>query len=241
VDPGIRLPLLVVYHDKKKFPLSPWYLITDLNYVFFFQIDPLFTDANLRSYFGAYGTIVDIKMLEEDDTACICLLTFEDVDSSDRVLLDVPHSLNNQLLSIHKYTAPEYIRNLSQFRFIDETNARRITRWYPISRNLNGFIRPLNILCKTQLALIKYNLNKQILTGTENLTKTKENLLDMENRYKNMKQDFVKLCNLNEQLNNQIYETVQKNEITKTKYENLIDAQRKKNQSLRDSITNTKD
>jgi hypothetical protein len=65
---------------------------------------------------------MDLKMLEEENTGGICFITFEDFDSSDRVLLDGPHYLNGQLLSINKYTPPEYICSLSQYRSIDPTN-----------------------------------------------------------------------------------------------------------------------
>jgi len=179
---------------------------------------------------------MDLKMLEEEDTAGICLITFEDFDSCDRVLLDVPHYLNGQLLSVHKYTPPEYICSLSQFRFIDEKNAHEIKRWYPLVRNFTDLIRPLTILYKTQLALIKYNINKQISISNQNLNKTKENLLEFENKYNDIKQEFIQLCNLNLQLKNQIEESQRKNEKNKNEYENQIEQQRLKNQSLQDAI-----
>ncbi|CAF0893010.1 unnamed protein product [Rotaria sordida] len=199
-------------------------------------LDRLFTEANIRSYFGVYGTIIDLKMLEEEDSAGICLITFEDFDSSDRILLDIPHYLNRQLLSVHKYTAPEYICSLSQFRFIDPKNARQVKRWYPICRNLTDFMHPLKILYKTQFALVKYNLNKQISRSNQNLNKTKETLHEFENKYNDLKQNFLQLFNLNEQLKQQIEEVNRKNEKNKNDYENQIEEQKLKNQSLQDAI-----
>ena len=175
-------------------------------------------------------------MLEEEDTVGICLITFEDFDSSDRVLIDVPHYLNRQFLSVHKYTPPEYICSLSQYRTIDETNAHTVKRWYPIFRNFTDFMRPLQILYKTQIALIRYSLNKQILLGNEKLNKTKENLVEFENKYNNVKQDFIQLCNFNEQLKKQIEEIRRKTEKNKSEYEHQIEQQRIKNQSLQDAI-----
>jgi hypothetical protein len=175
-------------------------------------------------------------MLEEEGTAGICLITFEDYDSSDRVILDLPHYLNRQLLSVHKYTAPEYICRLSQYRFIDETTAHNIKRWYPIFRNLTDLMRPLNILYKTQLALIRYNLNKQILTNKENLNKTREDLVEFENKYNVVKQDFIQLSHLNAQLKRQIREIQRKNPKHTNEYECQIEQQRQKNQSLKDAI-----
>jgi len=201
-----------------------------------FFLDSLFIDANIRSYFGEYGKIIDLKILEEEDTSGICLITFDDFDSSDRVLIDCPHYLNGQLLSVHKYTPPEYICSLSQFRYIDEKKAHEIKRWYPLLRNFTDLIRPLNILYKTQIALIKYNINKQISIGYQNLNKTKENLLEYENKYNEIKQNFIQLCNLNEQLKYQIEENQRKNEKNKIDYENIIEQQRQKNRSLEDAI-----
>ncbi|CAF0764910.1 unnamed protein product [Rotaria sp. Silwood1] len=198
--------------------------------------DPLFTETNIRSYFGVYGKITELKMLEEDDCAGICFITFEDFDSSDRVLLDFPHYLNGQLLSIHKYTAPEYICNLSQFRFVDPKNASQIKRWYPIFRNLTDFMRPLKILYKTQIALFKFNMNKQISISNQNLNKTKETLHEFENKYNDLKQNFLQLFSLNEQLKRQIQELERKNEKNKNEYENQIEEQKRKNQSLQDAI-----
>jgi hypothetical protein len=175
-------------------------------------------------------------MLEEENTAGICLITFDDFDSSDRVLIDCPHYLNGQLLSVHKYTPPEYICSLSQFRFIDETKAHEIKRWYPLLRNFTDLMRPLNILYKTQIALIKYNINKQISISNQNLNKTKENLLEFENKYNNIKQEFIQLCKLNQQLKQQIEDSRKKTEQNKNEYENLIEQQRQQNQSLQDSI-----
>ncbi|CAF2393597.1 unnamed protein product [Rotaria sp. Silwood2] len=198
--------------------------------------DPLFTEENIRSYFGTYGKIVDFKMLEEEDSAGICFITFEDFDSSDRVLLDTPHYLNGQLLSIHKYTAPEYICNLSQFRFIDPKNAYQVKRWYPIFRNLTDFMQPLKILYKTQFALVKYNMNRQIVVNNQNLNKTKENLHEFENKYNDLKQNFLQLINLNEQLKQQIEELEKKNGKNKNQFENQFEEQKRKNQSLEDAI-----
>ncbi len=203
----------------------------------FFSIDSLFTDTNIRSYFSKYGKIMDVKMLDEEDTAGICLIIFQDFDSSDRVLIDIPHYLNGQLLSIHKYTAPEYVCSLSQFRLIDERKAHEVKRWYPLLRNLNDLIQPLNILYKTQLALIKYNMTKQISISNQNLNKTKENLLEFENKYNDIKQNFIHLCYLNEQIKAQIEDSRRKIEKNKNEYEDQIEQQRKKNKSLQDAIT----
>ena len=175
-------------------------------------------------------------MLEEENSAGICFITFEDFDSSDRVLIDIPHYLNRQLLSIHKYTAPEYVCSLSQYRLIDKKNAHQIKRWYPIFRNFTDFLRPLNILYETQIALIRYNLNRQILLSKDKLNKTRENLVEFENKYNNIKQDFIQLCNFNKQIKQQIGDIQKKNQMNKDQYENQIEQQRKKNQSLKDAI-----
>jgi hypothetical protein len=180
-------------------------------------------------------------LLEEENTGGICLITFEDFDSSDRVIIDGPHYLNGQLLIINKYTPPEYICSLSQYRFIDSTNAHEIKRWFPIVRNLTDLIRPLECLYKTQLALIKYNLNKQISIGEQSLNQTKENLLEFENKYNSAKQDLIKLCDANEKLIEEIEEKERKNEILKNEYECQIEEQRKKNQELQDAINRLED
>jgi len=218
------------------YQVNSFYKYLKIYFLIFFQIDQLFTDVNISSYFGVYGKIIDIKMLEEDDTAGICLLTFEDFDSSDRVLLDMPHYLNGKLLSIHKYTSPEYVCSLSQYRLIDERNAHQVKRWYPIFRNLTEFMRPINILYKTQFALTKYNLNKQILISQKNLNEKKENLLEFENTYNDVKQNFIQLWNLNQELKTQIEEIEKKNEKKKIEYEYQIEQQRSKNKSLQDAI-----
>lgn len=201
------------------------------------QIDPLFTDTNIHSYFSKYGKIIDLKILEEENTAGICFITFDDVDSSDRVLLDMPHYLNGQLLSIHKYTEPEYICNLSQYRFIDEKTANQTKRWYPIFRNLTDFVEPLRILHKTQLALVQYNMNKQIQTNNQNFNKQKEYLHEYENENNNIKQNCIQLSNLNDELRKKIGEIIEKNEKLRSQYESQIDEQKKKNQSLEYSNT----
>jgi len=175
-------------------------------------------------------------MLDEENTGGICFITFEDFDSSDRVLLDGPHYLNGQLLSIHKYNPPEYISSLSQYRFIDQTKAHEIKRWYPLVRNLTDLIRPIEILYKTQLALIKYNLNKQISINNQNLNQTKENLVEFENKSNNLKQDLIQLSYLNEELKKQINENERKNETNKNQYEYQIEQQRQRNQLLLNAI-----
>ncbi|CAF4474708.1 unnamed protein product [Rotaria socialis] len=199
--------------------------------------DPFFTDTNIQAYFSEYGKIIDIKMLEEEDSAGICFITFEDFDSTDRVLLDTPHYLNGQLLSVHKYMAPEYISSLSQYRFIDERNGHQVKRWYPIFRNFIDFIQPLKILYKTQIALIKYNMHKNIGLGNQNLSKAKENLHEFENKHNDLNQNFIQFCNLNDELKQHIEELVEKNEKNKNEYEKQIEEQQRKNQALQDAIT----
>lgn len=200
------------------------------------MLDELFTESNIRSYFGKYGKIVDAKMLDEDKTGGICFITFEDFDSSDRILLDAPHHLNGQLLSIHKYTSPEAVTNLSQYRFVDPNNAHRIHRWYPILRNFTDLVRPLEILYKTQLALLRYNTKKQIALGSDQLNQVKEELLELENKYNNFKQNFLQLCQVNEQLKQQIDDNERKTEVQKNEYERQIEEQRRKNRALEEAI-----
>ena len=96
-------------------------------------------------------------MLTEEESADICFITFEDFDCSDRVLLDEPHYLNEQVLSIHKYTSPQYICSLSQFRSIDEKNIR-IKRWYSIFRSLIDVIDPLKFYNIFQMATHLFKL-----------------------------------------------------------------------------------
>lgn len=175
-------------------------------------------------------------MLEEDKTGGICLITFEDFDSSDRVLLDAPHDLNGQILSIHKYTPPEYVTSLSQYRFIDPNTAHQIKRWYPIVRNFSDVIRPLEILYKTQLALIRYNIKKQIAVSNDNLNQEKEYLLELENKYNHVKQDLLQLVESNEQLKQRIEESQSKTDRHKDQFESQIEEQRRKNQELEDAI-----
>ncbi|CAF3919276.1 unnamed protein product [Rotaria magnacalcarata] len=199
--------------------------------------DPFFTHTNIQAYFTEYGKIIDIKMLEEEDSAGMCFITFEDFDSTDRVLLDTPHYLNGQLLSVHKYVAPEYISSLSQYRFIDERNGHQVKRWYPIFRNFTDFIQPLKILYKTQIALIKYNMHKKIDLGNQNLSKAKENLHEFENKHNDLNQNFIQFCNLNDELKQHIEELVEKTEKNKNEYEKQIEEQQRKNQALQDAIT----
>ena len=175
-------------------------------------------------------------MLEEDKIGGICLITFEDFDSSDRVLLDAPHHLNGQLLSIHKYTPPDYVTSLSQYRFVDPNNSHQIKRWYPILRNFADLVRPLEILYKTQLALLRYNAKKQIAISNDQLNQVKEELLELENKYNNFKQNFLQLCQENEQLQQRIDDNQRKTEINKDEYERQIEEQRRKNRALEEAI-----
>ena len=175
-------------------------------------------------------------MLKEEDSAGTCFITFEDFDSSDRVLLDMPHYLNGQLISIHKYNPPEDICSLSQYRFIHENNAHHVKRWYPVFRNLIDLVRPLKILYKTQYALIKHNRNKQIFISNRNLNEKKDYLHELENKYNDVKRNFIQLCHFNRQLQNQIEEIKRKNEKNKNEYENQIREQERKNQLLKDTI-----
>lgn len=175
-------------------------------------------------------------MLEEDKTGGICFITFEDCDSSDRVLLDAPHDLNGQLLSIHKYSPPDYITSLSQYRFVDPNQAHHIKRWRPILRNFADLVRPLEILYKTQLALLRYNTKKQIAIGNDYLNQAKEELLEWENKYNNFKQIFLQLCQQNEQLQRQIDDNQRKTEMHKLEYERKIEEQRRKNRELEEAI-----
>ncbi len=107
---------------------------------------------------------------------------------------------------------------------------------YPLVRNLTDLIRPLEYLYKTQLALIKYNLNKQISISHQNLNQTKENLVEFENKYNNIKQDLIQLCYLNEEIKKQIEESERKNEINKNQYEYQIQEQRERNRALQNAI-----
>lgn len=175
-------------------------------------------------------------MLEEENTGGICLITYDDFDSVDLVILDNPHYLNNRLLSIHKYTPPEYICSLSQFRFVDETKAYEIKRWYPYVRNFTDLIRPLTILYKTQIALIKYNLNKQLSISKDNFNKTKENLHEFENKSNEIKQNLIQLFKLHQQLTHQIDDSQRKYEKNKNYFEDLIKQQKEKNKSLENDI-----
>ncbi|UJR35177.1 hypothetical protein I4U23_027944 [Adineta vaga] len=204
--------------------------------IIFQKTDSLFTDVNIRSYFGTYGNILDVKMLEEENTAGICFILFEHSDSSDRVLLDMPHYLNGQILSIDKYSSPEYVCSLSQYRCIDENDASRIQRWYPIFRNLTDFILPIHVLYKTQYALLKYSFNQQILTNQENLKKIKENCLEFENRFNDLKQKCDQLCKINDNLQKQIKEIDDNTSKKKREYEDQIQEQKKRNQELQNAI-----
>ncbi|CAF0781411.1 unnamed protein product [Adineta ricciae] len=203
--------------------------------------DSLFTDENLRSYFGTYGTIRDLKILDEEDTAGICLITFDDVDSSDRVLLDVPHYLNEKLLSIHKYSTPEYVCSLSQYTYIDEKDAYRVRRWYPILRNLTDFVRPITVLYKTRYALTKYQFGEQIRASRENLNAKRESLVEVENAHNDVKQNCNQLRKVNENLRQQIADIQEKNEKMKADYEYQIEEQQRKNQELQDAISYLRD
>jgi len=196
----------------------------------------LFTEENIRSYFGAYGKILDVKMLDEENTGGICLITFEDFDSSDRVLLDSPHYLNKQILLIHKYTQPEYVSGLSQFRFIDSARAKTIQKWYPFVRNLTDLIHPLTIMYKTQLALIRLNISKQISTQKQNVNQSREEFSEFENQLNNIKQDLICLSQTNQQLQEQIEEKHSKNQEFKKHILAQIEEQKKKNQLLEEKI-----
>jgi arginine deiminase len=84
--------------------------------------------------------------------------------------------------------------------------------------------------------LIKYNLNKQISISHQNLNQTKENLVEFENKYNNIKQDLIQLCYLNEEIKKQIEESERKNEINKNQYEYQIQEQRERNRALQNAI-----
>ena len=180
-------------------------------------------------------------MLEEDKTGGICFITFDDFDSSDRVLLDAPHRLNGQILSIHKYTTPETVLSLSQYRFVDPDNAHQIKRWYPIVRNFQDLIRPLEILYKTQMALLRYNTRKQISVRHDHLNQEKENLLELENKYNHLKQNLLQLCELNERVKQQIDESQSKTDQHKNQYEAQIKRQKQRNRALEDAIDKLND
>ena len=201
----------------------------------------MFTDENLRSYFGTYGTIRDLKILEEEGTAGICFITFDDVDSSDRVLLDVPHYLNEKLLSIDKYSAPEHVCSLSQYTYIDKKDAYRVRRWYSIFRNLTDFIRPITVLYKTRYALTKYQFGEQIRASRENLNAKRESLVEVENAHNDVKQNCDQLRKVNENLKQQIADIQEKNEKMKADYESQIEEQQRKNQELQDAILYLRD
>ena len=203
-----------------------------------FRKDPLFTEENIRSYFGGYGTIDHLRMLEEDENAGVCLLTFADPDCSDCVLLDLPHHLNGQSLSIHKYATSEYVCSLSQFRFIDRNDAYRIKRWHPIFRNLTDFIQPLGILQKTQLALLRDEIKKQISTDEKNLNQTEEEMKNLEKKSSCLKEDYLQLYQRNEKLHQQIDETIGKTSQIKETYAEQLKEQQKKNQLLKSAIKN---
>ncbi|CAF0971606.1 unnamed protein product [Adineta ricciae] len=203
--------------------------------------DSLFTDGNLRSYFGTYGTIRDLKILEEEGTAGICFITFDDVDSSDRVLLDVPHYLNEKLLLIDKYSAPEHVCSLSQYTHIDKKDAYRVRRWYSIFRNLSDFIRPITVLYKTRYALTKYQFGEQICASRENLNAKRESLVEVENAHNDVKQNCNQLRKVNENLRQQIADIQEKNEKMKANYEYQIEEQQRKNQELQNAISYLQD
>ena len=57
-----------------------------------------------------------------------------------------------------------------------------------------------------------------------------------ENKFNDIKQNFIQLFNLNQRLKNQIEDSRKKIEKTKNEYEDQIDQQREKNQSLEDAI-----
>ena len=188
-----------------------------------FDIDPLFTAENLRSHFGTYGTVVDLKMLEEESCAGLCLLSFADTDSSDRVLLDLPHHLNGQLLSIYKYASPEYICTLSQFRFIKPNEVERIQRWHSIYRNFTGLIRPLRVLHKTQLALLRDDLKQEINVKEKSLYQAQTDLEESDEKYQRLKEDVAALRHAGDQLRSQIDQATQQTDDTKRNYEAQIE------------------
>lgn len=192
-----------------------------------FAVDPLFTADNLRSHFGTYGSIIDLKMLEEESCAGLCLLSFADADSSDRVLLDLPHHLNGQLLSIYKYASPEYICSLSQYRFIKPNEAERIQRWYSICRNFTDLIRPLRILHKTQLALLRDDLKKQLNVSEKNLHQAQTGLEESEEKYQRLKNDVLSLRHVGDQLRRQIALATQRTDDMKENYETQIEEYRR--------------
>lgn len=58
------------------------------------------------SYFGSYGSIRRVKILNEGRTF---LLSFDDADATDRILLDQPHSLNSSPVKTEKCYDPYLI------------------------------------------------------------------------------------------------------------------------------------
>ena len=205
-------------------------------FIFILLLDPLFTEENLRSYFGAYGSIVDLKMLEEESCAGLCFLTFAETDSSDRVLLDLPHSLNGQSLSINKYDTPDFICSLSQFRFIEPREAERIQRWYSIYRNFSSLVGPLRIMNKTQLALIRHDLKGQISVEEKNLSKAQDDLEESEGKYQRLQKDVRDASDATEQLRSQIEQATQQIDQTKRNFQEQIEQCQRKNQALIDAM-----
>lgn len=179
-----------------------------------------------------------MKILDEENTGGICLITFEDFDSSDRILLDSPHHLNKQILIIHKYTQPEYICSLSQYRPIDSMRAQQIRKWFPLVRNLTDLIHPLTMMYKTQIALIRFSNDKQISVQKQNVNQSREEFSGLENQVNCTKQDLINLSKTNRQLRQQIGENQRKNQDLKKSILAQIEEQKKINQSLEDKLRN---
>jgi predicted RNase H-like nuclease (RuvC/YqgF family) len=177
------------------------------------------------NYFGKYGSIVQWKILGNGRTF---LLTFEDYDSVDRIILDQPHFVNEHILSIQKCYTPYSATSSPP---VDDRLKEKI-------RNLKASIERSKYLHESELIKLKKQIQEETAVEENHLAEIMKLHIRLERIQRDLKQDLNNVHQINQRLKKQLRETMQKNGRIVDEFENQLEQQRSINKSLQESISN---
>ena len=183
----------------------------------------MFNKDNLLRYFSSYGSIVQSKIL---DHGRAFLLAYQDTDSVDRIFLDQPHLLNQNLLTIEKCYNPNVASSTCLNTNLLKTKIRI----------LREKINQLKDLHQTELTKFTTNIEQELSVEREKQMKAIECYIRLHQFAKNLEENLLESRRHQQWVKQQIEDTSRRKTILIQDYEHRLERQQSINTSIQDFL-----